>query len=90
MTPNIEDSPAVLAYRMGQVEIAVKESGIAVVEGFKAHDKKLDSLTSSFASKDDLAVIQRQLDNYKWFFRALVVATLTALAGVVIALFTKV
>lgn len=68
-----ETTLAVVDYRMGQLEIAVKE-------GFAAHDQKLDGLTNSFASKEDFMNIQRQLDGYKWFFRALVVAVFTSLA----------
>ena len=84
MTPNIEDSPAVLAYRMGQVELAVKESSNVVIEGFKAHDKKLTDLTSNFATKEELSVIQKRIDDYQWYFRALVLAVLTALSGLIL------
>lgn len=73
----LEDSPAVIAYRMGQLENAVKA-------GFEKHDKKLDSLTSNFATKEELAVVQSRLNDYQWYFRALAVAVFTALAGVVI------
>lgn len=77
-----ETTLAVVDYRMGQLETAVKE-------GFAAHDKKLDGLTTNFASKDDLMLVQRQLDAYKWFFRALVVAVFTTMAASVAALITK-
>lgn len=72
----IEDSPAVIAYRMGQLENAVKS-------GFEKHDKKLDDLTSSFATKEELAVVQARLNDYQWYFRALASAVFVALSGVV-------
>ncbi len=73
---------AVVDYRMGQLEIAVKE-------GFAAHDKKLDSLTLNFATKEELSVVQSQLSDYRWYFRALVGAVLTALATGVGALILR-
>lgn len=73
----LEDSPAVIAYRMGQLENAVKA-------GFEKHDKKLDGLTANFATKEELAVVQSRLNDYQWYFRALVTAVFIALAGVVI------
>lgn len=79
MLPSVEDTPAVLAYRMGQVEIAVKE-------GFLSHEKKLDALTSNFASKEEIIAVQARLDNMRWYFRAMILAILTALATAVGAL----
>ena len=84
MAPDTENTPAVIAYRMGKVEEAVDKAAIAVTEGFKAHDKKLDTLTSNFATKEELGVIQKRIDDYQWYFRALVVAVLTALAGLIL------
>lgn len=78
----IEDSPQVIAYRMGQLENAVRE-------GFAAHDKKLGELTNGFATKEELATVQRQLDNWRWYFRALVSAVLIALATGVAGLVIK-
>lgn len=69
-----ETTLAVVDYRMGQLEIAVKE-------GFINHDKKLDSLTTNFATKEELSIIQSRINDYQWYFRALVVAVLTALAS---------
>jgi hypothetical protein len=87
--PGVEDTPAVLAYRMGQVEIAVKESSKTVIEGFKEHDKKLTDLTSNFATKEELAIIQGRLNDYQWYFRALVTAVLFALGTAIGSLFFK-
>ena len=69
-----ETTLAVVDYRMGQLETAVKD-------GFAAHDKKLDGLTTNFATKEELQTVQARLNDYQWYFRALVVAVLTALAG---------
>lgn len=68
-----ETTLAVVDYRMGQLETAVKE-------GFINHDKKLDSLTSNFATKEELTNVQARLNDYQWYFRALVVGVFTALA----------
>lgn len=43
---NSPDSPAVIAYRLGQVESAVKE-------GFDAHNAKLDSVINNFSTKSE-------------------------------------
>lgn len=77
-----ETTLAVVDYRMGQLELAVKD-------GFAAHDKKLDGLTNNFASKEEMQQIQRQLDNWRWAFRALVVAVLTALGVAIAGLITR-
>lgn len=77
-----DSSPAVVAYRMGQLEIAVRD-------GFKSHDEKLTQLTGSFASKEELNEIKRSLDNWRWYFRALVVAVFTALGTAIGALVVK-
>lgn len=74
-----ETTLAVVDYRMGQLEGAVRE-------GFEKHDKKLDALTNSFATKEELAGVTRQLDNYRWYFRALLSAILLALATAVAGL----
>lgn len=76
----LEDSPAVIAYRMGQLENAVKA-------GFEKHDKKLDSLTLNFATKEELQVVQQRLNDYQWYFRALVTAVFIALAGEIVNFF---
>ena len=75
-----ETTLAVVDYRMGQVEIGLKENSAAVREGFAAHDKKLEALTSNFATKEELAVIKSRLDDYQWYFRALATAFLIAIA----------
>lgn len=73
---------AVVDYRMGQLEIAVKE-------GFINHDKKLDSLTSNFATKEELTVVQNRLNDYRWYWRAIITALLFAIGAAVAALVTK-
>lgn len=51
---NERDSPAVLAYRVGQLETSVKE-GVASLNG------KLDSLLATFAEKDDLLALEKRV-----------------------------
>lgn len=75
------DSPAVIAYRLGQVEVAVNQ-------GFIDHNKKLEELTSNFATKEELANIQIQVGELKahrfqtnWLF-----PTMAAAAGAVLAI----
>ena len=68
-----ETTLAVVDYRMGQLETAVKE-------GFATHDKKLDGLTQNFATKEELSQVQARLNDYQWYFRALVTAFLIAIA----------
>jgi hypothetical protein len=76
-----DSSPAVVAYRMSQLERTVKE-------GFDSHNSKLDSLISNFATKEELSALKSQLNDWRWYFRALVTAVLlalgTGLAGLVI------
>lgn len=81
-TPPLEDTPAVIAYRMGQLENAVKD-------GFATHDKKLDSLTISFATKEELGVVQKRLDNWVWYGRAVIAALLTSMGMALASLLTK-
>jgi len=70
----------VVAYRLGQVEIAVRD-------GFKAHDQKLTQLTSNFASSDQLKATNlrvHMLETAKskdWVWK-----TLSAAAGALLAL----
>ena len=77
-----ETTLAVVDYRMGQLETAVKE-------GFDKHDKKLDGLTQNFATKEELSQVQSRLNDYQWYFRALVTALLFCLGGVAVALIGK-
>jgi hypothetical protein len=77
-----ETTLAVVDYRMGQLETAVKD-------GFAAHDKKLDGLTSNFATKEELAVVNKRLNDYQWYFRALVTAVLFALGVAINGLLSK-
>jgi hypothetical protein len=82
MMDNTPDSPAVIAYRLGQVEAAVKD-------GFVKHDKRLTELVSNFASTSDvtsLAVRVASLESdRKWLVRLVigsVVFAVLALIGV--------
>lgn len=48
------DTPAVLAYRVGQLETSVKE-GVGQLNG------KLDTLLATFAEKDDLLALEKRV-----------------------------
>lgn len=50
---------------------------------------KLDGLTVNFATKDEVSIINKRLDNYTWYWRAIVTAVLTALGIAIVALLTK-
>lgn len=86
-----ESSPAVVVYRMGQLEQTVKD-------GFKDHNEKLDKLVDNFATKHDVAVVSHRVatlegDN-KWKHRAVMSAVYAAaflsLGSLIITLITKV
>jgi hypothetical protein len=49
-----DSSPAVVAYRIGQLEKVVKE-------GFDTHNEKLDQLTQNFATKPDVIELSRRV-----------------------------
>jgi hypothetical protein len=78
----------VVAYRLGQVEIAVRD-------GFKAHDRKLTDLTSNFATADDLTAsnlrisILERASAKTWLWNTLSAAAGAALALLVAALLIK-
>lgn len=50
-----EDSPAVLAYRVGQLEKSSRE-------GFKALSDKLDAMSENFATHKDIEVAKEQAE----------------------------
>lgn len=80
---NADTAPNVIAYRVGKLEETV-------VAGFQLHNDKLDTLINNFATKEELAVLQRQLANWVWYFRALFVAVCTALGTAIFSIvFTK-
>lgn len=76
------NSPGVVNYRLGQVEIAVKE-------GFQKHDALLNSLTSKFVTQSEHLIIENRLSSLesdrKWIVRLVigaVVFSLLALIGI--------
>jgi hypothetical protein len=82
VSDNTPDSPAVIAYRLGQVEVAVKE-------GFDKHDAKLTELTSNFASVSTVNALSIRIGSLesdrKWLVRLVigsVVFAMLALIGV--------
>lgn len=80
MRDNSPDSPAVIAYRLGQVEGAVKD-------GFKAHNDKLDSIINNFAPKEALATLSARVDSLesdrKWIVRLVVGAVVFAVLALI-------
>lgn len=83
-----ETTLAVVDYRMGQLEIAVKE-------GFAAHDKKLDSLTTNFATKEETRGLEDRVNKLEmskgrdWIWKTLSAAAGATLAILVIYALTK-
>lgn len=80
MVDNSPDSPAVIAYRLGQVEMAVKD-------GFDSHNKKLDEIVGTFATNErhnalDVRVQSLESDRV-WLVRLVVGAVVFALLALV-------
>jgi hypothetical protein len=77
---NSPDSPAVIAYRLGQVEAAVKE-------GFQSHNEKLDAIVNNFATKADYLNLDKRLTDIesdrKWLVRLIVGAVATSLLALI-------
>jgi len=80
MSDNSPDSPAVIAYRLGQVETAVKE-------GFVEHNNKLDAIISNFATKGDFEGIDKRLTSLEsdriWLVRLVVGAVIFSVMALV-------
>lgn len=80
MNDNTPDSPAVIAYRLGQVEIAVKE-------GFAAHEKNLKALVPNFATTGDVTALTSRVasleSDRKWIVRLVVGAVVFALLALI-------
>lgn len=51
-----------------------------------ALDKKVVDLTSTYASKEELSIISKRLDNYTWYWRAVFTAILLCGGGIIAAL----
>lgn len=54
-----------------------------------ALDKKFDSQASLYATKDELAVTNKRLDNYTWYWRTVFTSILILIAGVIAALIER-
>jgi hypothetical protein len=80
MADNSPDSPAVIAYRLGQVETAVKE-------GFNSHNEKLDNIVSNFSTKGEVQAIDIRVQSLEsdrvWLVRLVVGAVVFALLALV-------
>ena len=77
---NTPDSPAVIAYRLGQVENAVKE-------GFSSHNEKLDAIVNNFATKSESRALDARLTSLesdrKWIVRLIIGAVSTSLLALI-------
>ncbi len=71
---NAGPSPDLIVYRFNQLDQSIGKL-----------DKKLDALTEIFATKEEVTVLTKRLDNYTWYWRALVSATLVAFATAIAA-----
>lgn len=75
-----KDSPQVIAYRLEQVEGAVKE-------GFKEHNDKLDRLVTNFATKVETQGIDARVASLEsdriWIVRLVVGAVVFALLALI-------
>lgn len=77
---NPEDSPAVIAYRLRQVEGAVKD-------GFREHNEKLDNLVTNFATKTDIQSLSHRVSSLeadrRWLVRLVIGAVVFALLALI-------
>lgn len=75
-----EDSPPVMAYRLGKLEEAVSS-------GFLANNAKLDALVTNFATKADSLVLDKRITDLesdrKWIVRLVVGAVTTSLLALI-------
>lgn len=51
---------------------------------------KLDGLTVNFATKEEVGLIQKRLDNYTWYWRAIITAIFVALGTAIGSLVIRV
>jgi len=77
-----DNAPGVIAYRVGMLEKTV-------IKGFEDHNKKLDGLTAGFATKEELQQIQQKMNDWRWYFRAIVTGVVLALATAIGTLLTR-
>lgn len=85
-----DNAPGVIAYRMGQVETAVKE-------GFREHRQLLESMANTFATKEEMATAQVEADkehvrlwaalnnikkSFQWWVGTIIAAVAAAAAAV--------
>jgi hypothetical protein len=74
------DHPNVLAYRVGQLESAVKA-------GFAEHNDKLDNIVNSFASKSDVTAVDVRVTSLesdrKWLVRLVMGAVIFAMLALI-------
>jgi hypothetical protein len=75
-----DEAPNIVAYRVGQLEQAVKD-------GFKSHNDKLDELVNNFASVTDLKNVSDRVSDLendrKWLIRLVVGAVVFAVLSLI-------
>lgn len=89
------DNQPVLAYRVGQLELAVKDVSLAQREGTEKLSTKMDEYAHNFASKTDLVDAKSSLDRritkveswMTWIGRTVIGTVVLAVLGLV--LYTK-
>lgn len=78
--PISENTPGVVAYRVGQLEKAVND-------GFKEHNDKLDQLVANFATQADLVSVSARVSDLesdrKWVVRLVLGAVLVAVLSLI-------
>lgn len=96
VVPSVQmPSADLINYRFDQNDKNVKELKDESAKNFEDLNGKLDTLTNTFATKEELkvvddvhkaevAAINKRLDNFVWYWRALIIAVFTALSGAVI------
>lgn len=86
------DNQPVLAYRVGQLELAMKDATLAQREGTEKLATKIDGYAHNFASKSELADVETVLDKrltklenwLTWIGRTVIGAVVAAVLGLVL------
>ena len=77
---DVDSTPAVVAYRVGQLEITIKE-------GLKEHNDKLDNLVLNYATIADLKGYDVRISSLegdrKWLVRLVIGAVIFSLLALV-------
>lgn len=78
-------SADLIVYRFDQTDRRMDGLNLKVDDGFNSLGSKLDNMVHIFATKEELNEITKRLDNWQWYWRALISAVLIALATSIVS-----